>query len=385
MPYIKPVKAGDPITEGLLNRIVDRIERFANLRSNSPYILLDSGPHGKLIELDLPVQTWALLSGSSSPYSFTEVRDGPGGTWVSMPNGDSGASNVYEINGKSGLAGKVVPITWTAAGDWRFQWVGFAPPTFAWTFNVTGCATTGIAGAVIELRQGGVLIDSCTTGDGTGGTTLGRCILHVPAGSYDITVTGPSGAGFVTNTSTASISATKATGVALAADTGSGFACWSCCNYPIPGALHSTDVDGPITLTLSIVGGIPRYTLVSTTAAAETWEAGPSPFTCINKVSPSTIRKSYTLALSSGCTAQLSIDSDTVQCSSSVVPGACQFAPPGQSPASWTVGTIAVNSGNCHPMNLVFSVATTVPGSASCGPSGPLPMPGGGGTMAFTA
>lgn len=128
MAKIQPVKAGDVISEGLLNRIVDQFERFANLKSNSPYIRLWSGPYGKSIALALPQQTWALLSGSSSPYSFTEVRDGPGGTWVSMPNGDSGTSNVYEVNNVPNLGGKIVPIQWTSAGDWRTQYVGFGPP-----------------------------------------------------------------------------------------------------------------------------------------------------------------------------------------------------------------------------------------------------------------
>lgn len=154
MAYIPPVRAGDLITEGLLNRIVDQIERFATIRSSSPYILIDDGPHGKLIELDLPVQTWALLSGASSPYSFTEVRDGPGGTWDAMPNGDSGTANVYEANGKAGLAGKVVPITWTAAGDWRFQWVGYSCVGDASHICICACGTPYPVAATIGDDEG---------------------------------------------------------------------------------------------------------------------------------------------------------------------------------------------------------------------------------------
>lgn len=373
MARIQPVKAGDVITEGLLNRIVDQFERFANLSTNSPYIRLWDGPYGKSIALALPAQTWALLSGSSSPYSFTEVRDGPGGTWVSMTNGDSGTSNVYEVNSKSGLAGKVVPITWTSAGDWRFQYIAYAPPTFAWTFNVFGCAGTGIAGALIELKQSGVLIDSCTTGDGTGGTTLGRCILNVPGGTYDIVITGPSGAGFAVNTSSASIAATKTTNTTLAADTG--YACWSCCNAPIPSALHSTDSDGPITLPLGFhpITGIPVYTLATTTAVATSCDNGPVGVGCVNCVTPSVTTKNYSIALLANCTAQLGVSWEV---------GACSFVDHYKTTRTGnntnTFTPIPVTSGNCNPMNLVFTLPTTIPGTT-------LGVPGGGGVMAFTA
>lgn len=161
-PRIPHVKAGDPITADLFNEVSERLERFANLSTSNPYIRLWDGPYGKSIALALPQQTWALLSGSSSPYSFTEVRDGPGGTWVSMPNGDSGTSNVYEINGKSGLAGKVVPITWTAAGDWRFQWVGYGG--CLWTFTINDlCTGRVLPGSLISVSQGGIEIANCTT------------------------------------------------------------------------------------------------------------------------------------------------------------------------------------------------------------------------------
>lgn len=119
--------------------------------------------------------------------------------------------------------------------------------TVAWTFNVNGCKGTGIAGALIELKQGGVLIASCTTANGTGGTTLGRCILNVPAGTYDIIITGPSGAGFAVNTSSSSISGTKTTTTTLAGD--SSHVCIAICDYPIPKTLFTTDGLGTHTLT----------------------------------------------------------------------------------------------------------------------------------------
>lgn len=324
MSKIDPVRSGDEITQGLLDRIVDQLERFHNLRSGSPYILVSDGPNGKLLDLDLPAPTWALLSGSTSPYSFTEVRDGPAGTWVSMANGDSGTSNVYEANGKSGLAGKVVPITWTSAGDWRFQWVGYGF-NCGWRFVTTGCLGDPLEGCLVEIRQSGVLIDSCTTaaggtvakikrdsggtgytngsysngtlsgGGGSGGTfnysvsggainatftitnagsgytspptpvfnagpgtgasatalLRSSCLLTPPAGTYDVTVSGPSGAGFAANTASRSFSCTTSADVlvpiALGADSAT-HVCVAICNYPIPKTLHTSDGLGSHTL-----------------------------------------------------------------------------------------------------------------------------------------
>lgn len=246
MAFIPRPKAGDLITEGLLNRLVDQFERFASIRSGSPYVLISDGPDGKHLALDLPVPTWALLSGSTSPYSWTEVYEGPSGTWPAMPSGDSGTA--YESNGKSGLAGKVVPITWTAAGDWRFVYLGYAPPTVSWKFRINGCTTaTGVPGATIELYQSAVLIDSCTTADGTGGTTAGECTMTVPTGSYDVVVTGPSGKGFANQSFTASASGTTTTRI-LAADSNH-ICAGSVCNYPIPKVLFTTDSLGAHTLT----------------------------------------------------------------------------------------------------------------------------------------
>lgn len=370
MRRIPHVRAGDPITADLFNEVSERLERFANLSTSSPYILLDDSPNGKSIALALPQQTWALLSGASSPYSFTEVRDGPGGTWVSMPNGDSGTANVYEANGKSGLAGKVVPITWTAAGDWRFQWVGYGTPTYTWTFNVSGC-TSALAGSIIELYQSGVLIDSCTTGDGTGGTTLGQCVLTVPGGTYDVIITGPAGAGFDPTNATLTISATKTTNTTLAVD--SNHDCWSCCNYPIPHELHATDSDGAIVLPLSYDAfGRPAYILSTTSPVATACDSGPFQI-CINCVTPAVTTKLYSIGLLPGCTATMAVAWHVNSCGGVDHYNATLSASPTN-----VITPITVNAANCSPMNLVFTLPTTIPGSS-------LAVPGGGGVIAFTA
>lgn len=372
MAYIPPVKAGDLITEGLLNRIVDQIERFASLKSGSPYIRLEDGPHGKLIELDLPQQTWALLSGSTSPYSWTEVRDGPSGTWTAVPSGDSGTANCYEANGKSGLAGKVVPITWTVAGDWRFQWIGVGNAPCGWRFTINGCAGTGVEGATIELRQSGMLIDSGVT------DSSGICLLTPPLGTYSVTVIGPSGAGFASNVATRAftcpVSGNRLITISLTAD--SDHVCWSCCNYPLPKEIHSTDSDGPITLTWDPTSGAgtPRYTLAATTEVSSACENTGSG--CFNCVSPGTVTKNYTLTFQGNCTVILGIGS-SVTC--------CDFG------ASFWIGgpTSAIATPfdgvyDCDPLMVTVTVPTTflTPG---CGaPGATLPTPGGGGLLVFT-
>lgn len=256
------------------------------------------------------------------------------------------------------------------ANRWVAEQTG--PSTFAWTFNVRGCKSTGIAGAVIELYQSGVLIASCTTGDGTSGTVLGRCVMTVPAGTYDIVITGPSGGGFAVNTSTASIAATKTTNVVLAA--ASGTACWACCDFPVPSALHSTDSDGPITLPLGIDGsGNPFYLLATTTAVSDSCDNGPIGVGCVNCVTPSVTTKLYRIVLLTNCTAVMSVAWETTTCS-----GVDHYKTTRDGTATNIMTPVPVTSGNCSPMNLVFTLPTTIPGTT-------LGVPGGGGVMAFTA
>lgn len=248
MSKIDPVKAGDEITQGLLDRIVDQLERFHNLRSGSPCIVVTDGPSGKLLDLDLPVPTWALLSGSSSPYSFTEVRDGPGGTWVSMANGDSGTSNVYEVNGKSGLAGKVVPITWTSAGDWRFAWIGVGPPPNPCighgnriNFQLTGCGTCMVSGANVDFVLSGVTVHSAVT------NTSGQASYSEPApGTYTVNWSVPgtifSGSGTAIVTGACNTPSTVFATVSVPAG-------YQCCSarmlpFPVNANLFITDAAG---------------------------------------------------------------------------------------------------------------------------------------------
>lgn len=169
MAKFQRVKAGDPITAEDYNAIAEALERFAKLSvAQVDYLKLWDFPDGKHLALHPPVETLALLSGSSSPYSFQEVDEDVSGALAVRGVGDSCTDCVYEVNGKSGLGGKVVRLTWTAAGDWRFQWVGFGGAPCDSTTRIcltinSGCTGIAAHGATIEAEDSdGVTYGPCT-------------------------------------------------------------------------------------------------------------------------------------------------------------------------------------------------------------------------------
>jgi hypothetical protein len=244
LPKIPHVKPGDVITAEDFNAIAERLERCMNLTvAQGSGLVMSSGPWGKALGLALPHDIWGQLSGSSSPYSFVEVMRTTSNTWATFGH-RSGTSNAYEINGKSGLNGKVVQLSWTPAGDWRFEDPRLGNPK--WTFAVNGCGGAALAGAVVTLKQGGVTIATCTTGDGTGGTTLGQCTVSVPSGSYDVTI---AASGYSSYTNTLSISGTTTTTVTLTADASHVCFTAGCCTAIMPKTLILTYDSGTISLT----------------------------------------------------------------------------------------------------------------------------------------
>jgi len=193
---IPRVEVGDPITADLFNALASRLERFANLSVSGRSLRHWSSPTGQSLARACPQLTWARLSGDTSPYSFVEVREGPGGDWEELPHGDSGTLLVHEVNGKDGLDGSVVPIRWTSAGDWRFQWVGYGPPppceTGRLCLSITnnGCSPSGaVHGAVVTwTNANGDVVGICTTS----GASPSACCIDLPApGTYTASVKVP--------------------------------------------------------------------------------------------------------------------------------------------------------------------------------------------------
>lgn len=161
MANFRRVQPGDPLTADAFNAIAEQLERFANLSvADGGPLRLWSGPTGKALALAIPRDTLARLSGSSSPYSWTEVSDASGGTYTEQSNANSGTSNAYEVNGVSGLDGQLAWLTWSAARDWRFQWVGHgaSPPCEGGRICVTvdsdGCSPSmPVFGAAVTVTD----------------------------------------------------------------------------------------------------------------------------------------------------------------------------------------------------------------------------------------
>jgi len=372
MGDIKRVKVGDPITAKGWNEVVDKLRPFTRIEvAQGSYLNYSTGPSGTCLSLAIPKEIPARLIGSSSPYSWTAITETAGGTYADRVAGlMGGTSNAYEINSKANLGGKPVMLEWTSAGDWRFQWVGVGASGFAWTVTVGGCSGF-LPGALVEVKQSGVLIDSCVTGDGTGGTILGKCTLHVPAGTYTLIITGPTGKGFAVNTSSQTVAGTKATTIILGPD--SDHICWNCCNYPIPKTLYTADDDGPITLTWTTGA---TYVGTADSEVGTTCLQGETLGSCVDCVSPGVVTKRYQLSLLSACQARLFVIVNAVCCA-----GVPVFSPGPGGPITPN-DTATFTGSDCEPFSLAFNIPTF--GSyGSCG-SPALPTPGGGGLITVT-
>jgi hypothetical protein len=101
---VPPLNPGDPLP-GV--RYWNELARQARTLGNP----LDLGQ-----ALSAPV--WALLAGAGPTYAWTEQVPSAGG-WVT---GGASGSDALEVNGWTGLAGKVVQL-YPTAHDWRFQYV----------------------------------------------------------------------------------------------------------------------------------------------------------------------------------------------------------------------------------------------------------------------
>jgi hypothetical protein len=194
MAKFKRVKEGDLILADDYNAIARAIERFANLRvAPGSYLGLHDGPSGKALTFDPPRDVLAKLSGASSPYSWSEVQADASGAWSVRGVGRSGTSDAYEINSKSGLADRVVRLTRTSAGDWRFQWVGYGSVACAGTTRICTTVNTGCSGAqgpaygaTVTVTKGGTTYGPCTT------DSAGTCCISVPEnGTYTVTASIP--------------------------------------------------------------------------------------------------------------------------------------------------------------------------------------------------
>jgi hypothetical protein len=187
------------ITADLFNSIIDRLTPLANLTASGPYLLCDDDPYcGKLLRLAIPSKTAAKLTSDSSPYSWVEVDEGPGGTWVVRTVGGSGTNNAYEANNVSGLSGNVYWLTWTSVGDYRFQAIryGCNSSDSSILISVTDfCTSLDVAGATVTVKLG-----TATIGTGTTDASGDYSTPITTPGNYTVTV---SKSGYTTQTGVA--------------------------------------------------------------------------------------------------------------------------------------------------------------------------------------
>ena len=98
---------------------------------------------------------WGTLSGSSSPYTFTEALEGAGGAWASGAR----TGTAYEVNGVAGLGGKVARLFPDRHSAWRFQWrptvcgCSGLPTTLygSWTYTPTNSSCSALAQVTLNF------------------------------------------------------------------------------------------------------------------------------------------------------------------------------------------------------------------------------------------
>jgi hypothetical protein len=173
-------KPGDSANSYSAKSLLDLYRRFAEIEQMNVVapLQLAKGPTGRKLGLNLTTPIIAKLSGSSSPYSFTQ-QVMQGGSWTDGPI--TGTGNAYEVNSASGLGGKLVRMQPGFAGqDWRFRF--FRTGTGAGTdINTPGCACSTtpatITMTVTNPSLNNQIFNSCTIQNGPTPSSLLPVVL----------------------------------------------------------------------------------------------------------------------------------------------------------------------------------------------------------------
>ncbi len=159
MPSKKRFERGQAVDEFTAEDywdILTRIEKRKRLTVTPPLIQINDKP--MTIDLAKPERFYAILSGSTSPYSFAEKTAAPSGAWTTRVR--TGTSNAYEVNGVAGLGGKAAWLRPGSPGDYRFQMVQVGTSTGGGTGSLPGC----ICSAPPETLAMTVSNGSCNNG-----------------------------------------------------------------------------------------------------------------------------------------------------------------------------------------------------------------------------
>ena len=184
-------KQGQELTSGSLNQLSESLElgNDITVARESGLVVRDFGS-GKRLYRNHANPIWGLLSGSTSPYTFTEQLDDGTGTWSSGTR----TGTAYEVNSTASLNGKYVRLFPDPFGKWRFQYrdhsgspppplcgacSGSLPTTFSYSFTYTPVDISDhyIPGTGILLPPYCTLLTPVTlTGTITLDIELGSCI-----------------------------------------------------------------------------------------------------------------------------------------------------------------------------------------------------------------
>jgi hypothetical protein len=210
---------------------------------------LQRGPAGRALALPRDPCLYATLSGSASPYSWTQALPQPGGTFGTGSR--TGTTNAHEVNSAASLAGKVVRICPGYPGDWRFYYRTRATSCATIGVHVTGCGSLNLAGLQITFTKTGSTSVVVTT-DSSGNATA---LLGDP-GTWTYT-TSKARFGAVTGSNGYVCSGTQySLALAMIGHEATGYHCTNLCADPTASTLTFSDGVNPA-LTLTYGAGSP--------------------------------------------------------------------------------------------------------------------------------
>ena len=305
------------MTRARLNQLVEG----ANL-GMQPMIARESGIESRYVggrrvaRLTRRAPIFAKLSGSSSPYSFTEQVETSPGTWANGPT--TGSANAYEVNGKASLNNKVVRLYPDPFGKWRFQWMakdaapsggGGTCSTGSFPVLILGCKEIPLPGATVTIIGPGLAIGTGTT-NSSGMITFS--MTGKPTGIYSITVTHSR---FQTTVAFALVDCGANSTVVVQLLPATGYQCLLCDGpLPIKETLHASPPWGPsFTMTYQSTGFYAGSWIGTSPLTLEAYTSVP----CHPGISAiSTITSNMLWVFTKGCGAQVRFS--TCECYSTV-------------------------------------------------------------------
>lgn len=169
------------LAEGIAQRNIQLGEGLAGgPTADGIYLALDQGEQG----------FYARLSGSTSPYSFSEVEAAAAGAWSSPPSPRTGTANAYEFNAMAGLGGLVAWIRPDPFGAWRFYHVKRGTGTITVNVDARNCAGT-LFGSTVNVPTVQIKLHASGTVVGSGTLYTNITVTGSPGSGYDVVVTAP--------------------------------------------------------------------------------------------------------------------------------------------------------------------------------------------------